>query len=341
MNRLPQAERKVVTIVGTGSWGTTLAIMLAGKGLAVTVATLTEEEAFELVTRRENRLFLPGFPIPPEVTFTASLSEALAGSQLLILAVPSQTMRENVQRVCPFLTSETAILSAAKGIEIGTLQRMSEVIQSEIPVDLHHNVCALSGPNLSREIASGKPATTVVAGKDNAVTVRVRDLLRTSRFRVYTNEDIIGVELGGSLKNIVAVGAGIADGLGAGDNAKAALVTRGLAEMARLGVAAGADQQTFAGLAGLGDLVATCASPISRNHYLGQELAKGRSLAEIQASMGHVAEGVSTTIAACELAQRYQVEMPIAEKMHEVLFEGLSPTQAMEDLMLREAKQEF
>jgi glycerol-3-phosphate dehydrogenase (NAD(P)+) len=233
------------------------------------------------------------------------------------------------------------ILSAAKGLEVDTTKRMTQVIYEEIDPAYRHNICVLSGPNLSTEIVHGLPATTVIAAQDTAVAKRAQGIMASATFRVYTNNDVIGVELGGALKNIVALAAGLSDGLGYGDNAKAALVSRGLAEISRLGVAMGANPLTFAGLAGLGDLVATCASPLSRNRFVGQELAKGRPLAEITASMINVAEGISTTVAARGMAREYGVDMPITEQVYRVLFEWLDVTKAMATLMGRELKSEM
>jgi len=330
-----------VTIVGTGSWGTTLAIILARRGLEVTLWARTEEEARELDIRRANEAFLPGVQFPDNLTVSHSLPGALEACGLLLLVVPAQRMRENVRRVRECLREGTIVVSAAKGLEIETTLRMTEVLKEELPPRFHSHLAALSGPNLAREIIAGLPASTVVASENYEAARSVQGLIMTPQFRVYTHNDVVGVELAGALKNIIALGAGISDGLGYGDNAKAALMTRGLAEITRLGVAAGANPLTFAGLAGIGDLVATCASPHSRNHYVGEQLAQGRSLAEIQASMRMVAEGVPTTIAALQLARRYSVEMPIAEQMYHVLSEGKDPRRAVIDLMTRDAKGEL
>jgi glycerol-3-phosphate dehydrogenase (NAD(P)+) len=233
------------------------------------------------------------------------------------------------------------ILSVAKGLEVESVKRMSQVISEEIASSFHHNICALSGPNLSREIARGLPAVTVVAAYDAAVAARVQKIMATPLFRVYTNTDVVGVELGGALKNIIALAAGMVDGLEYGNNTKAGLITRGLAEITRLGVAAGANPLTFAGLAGLGDLVATCASPLSRNRFVGQELAKGRDLKGILSSMTGIAEGVTTTVASLKLASELDVEMPIAEQVFRVLFKGIDVRQAVSELMVRELKHEL
>lgn len=330
-----------VTVVGTGSWGTTLAIILARHGLEVTLWARTEEEARDLITRRANEVFLPGVQFPDNLVVSHSLPVALEACDLLLLVVPAQRMRENVLRVRGYLQEGTIVVSAAKGLEIETTLRMTEVLKEELPPRFHSHLAVLSGPNLAREIIAGLPATTVVASENDEAACFVQSLITTPQFRVYTHSDVIGVELAGALKNIIALGAGISDGLGYGDNAKAAFMTRGLAEIARLGVAAGANLLTFAGLAGIGDLVTTCASSHSRNHYVGEQLAQGRSLAEIQASMRMVAEGVPTTIAALQLARRYTIEMPITEQMYQVLFEGKDPRRAVIDLMTRDVKGEL
>lgn len=328
-------------MVGTGSWGTALAVLLSRKNLAVTLWARTPEEAQRLRENRDKRSLLPSGVLPENLTVAHSLREAFSDSKVVLLVVPSQTMRANVQRIREHLPADVVLVSAAKGLETHTCKRMSEVISEELPEAFGDKICALSGPNLAREIAAGQPAATVVAAADDRVAAYVQDMLISPTFRVYTSSDIVGVELGGALKNVIALGAGMGDGLGVGDNAKAAFITRGLAEMARLGAAAGANPLTFAGLAGLGDLIATCSSRLSRNRFVGEELAKGRTLQEVQSSMDMVAEGVPTTAATKELAHRYGVEMPIAEAMHEVLFSAKSPRGAIMELMTREPKGEL
>ncbi len=330
-----------VAVIGTTGWGTTLGIMLSRKGMVVALWARTEEEAARLNRERENAERTPGFPFPEGLRATAALDEALNKAALVILAVPSQHMRHHARLIREHLDSTKLVLSVAKGLELDSAKRMSEVIPEEIDPRFHHNICVLSGPNLSREIARGLPATAVVAGRDASVVARVQKMMASPLFRVYVNPDVVGVELGGVLKNIIALAAGMVDGLGYGDNTKAGLLTRGLAEITRLGVAAGANPLTFAGLAGLGDLVATCSSPLSRNRFLGQELAKGRSLEEITASMTGIAEGVTTTVAALKLAGDYKVEMPIAQQVYRVLYEGLDVRQGIVELMGRELKHEF
>jgi len=330
-----------VAVIGTTSWGTTIAIMLTRKGLTASLWARTEEEAEKLNREKGNAIRLPGFPFPEGLRATASLDEALDKARLVIFAVPSQDMRRNVRLVREYLGSSTLILSVAKGLEVESVKRMSQVLSEEIKTRFHPNICVLSGPNLSGEIARGLPAVTVVAAYDAGVAARVQKIMATPIFRVYTNTDVVGVELGGALKNIIALAAGMVDGLEYGNNTKAGLITRGLAEITRLGVAAGANPLTFAGLAGLGDLVATCASPLSRNRFLGQELAKGRDLKGILSSMTGIAEGVTTTVAALKLAGELNVEMPIAEQVFRVLFKGLDVRQAVSELMVRELKHEL
>lgn len=327
-----------VSIIGTTSWGITLGMILARKGLKVDIWARTEKEAQEL---NESGLRSSGkhvYEIPPGETLpnlrvTDDPREALLDSKAVILAVTSQTMRQNIKIIKPYLTKSMIITSAAKGIEVGTNLRMSQVIAEEIKPTHKKNICVLSGPNLAREILSGLPAATVIASEDDEVCRSMQRILTTPNLCVFTHHDVIGVELGGALKNIIALGAGMADGLGYGDNAKAAFMTRGLTEISALGVALGAHPLTFSGLAGLGDVITTCASPLSRNHYFGAELGKGRSADEIMQTMREVAEGVTTTKVAWDLARQFGLEMPITEKIYRVLYEGLSPKDAAAELM--------
>lgn len=330
-----------ITIIGTTTWGITLGILLARKGLDVRLWARTAKEADKLKDKGPDPHLMPDITLPPQLSVTSSLSEALAYVNAIILAVPSQSMRQNIVSVKYYLNKSTLVISAAKGIEIGSNKRMSEVIAEEINPRFRRNICVLSGPNLYREILRDLPASVVVAAEDEAIARQAQKLLTTTNFCVYTNTDIIGVELGGALKNIIALGAGMIDGLGYGDNAKAAFVTRGLTEMAALGVALGASPLTLSGLAGLGDLMATCASPLSRNHYVGVELIKGRSLEEITTSMTSVAEGVSTAVAVWNLAQQLGLEMPITEKIYQVLYHGVEPRQAIVELLGTGGKHEL
>jgi glycerol-3-phosphate dehydrogenase (NAD(P)+) len=303
-----------IAIIGTTSWGITLGVVLANKGLEVKLWARNKPEATRVRRNGPNPDVLPGVKFPPTLSVTDSLKEALANAQAVILAVPSQSMRQNIKLVAPYLDESTLIISAAKGLEIGSGQRMSQVVMDEIDPKLHPNVCVLSGPNLSQEILQDLPAATVLAAADEAIARKAQKLLSSPRLCVFTNTDVIGVELGGALKNIVALGAGITDGLGYGDNAKAALITRGLTEITALGVALGA-------------------SPLSRNHYVGMELARGRSLKEITESMDGVAEGVSTTLVVRNLAHKMGLEMPITETIYRILYKGADIRQAATGLM--------
>ncbi|GAC1643370.1 MAG: NAD(P)H-dependent glycerol-3-phosphate dehydrogenase [Herpetosiphon sp.] len=330
-----------ITVVGSGNWGTTLAVILARAGRSTTLLVRHADEAEHLNTARENRRALPDVPFPPGLRVTADASSCVPPAALVLFAVPSQTMRPNVATIRALLSPDAVLLSCAKGLEQNTLLRMSAVVAAEAGASHASLVGALSGPNIATEIAAGRPASTVVAASDLAVARRAQSLLSTESFRVYTVEDIVGVELAGALKNIIAIGAGIADGLGAGDNAKAAFMTRGLAEIARLGIAMGANPLTFAGLAGLGDLVATCASPYSRNRRLGEALGRGVTLADAQASLGQIAEGATTVRIAGILARHFEVEMPISRQLFQVLFERKDPRAAIIDLMQRGVKHEL
>jgi glycerol-3-phosphate dehydrogenase (NAD(P)+) len=330
-----------IAIIGTTSWGTTLGVVIAQKGIEVRLWARTKQEATELKSNGPDSSFFSGITFPPQLLITNQLSEALADVKAVIMAVPSQAMRQNIKLIASYITKSMMVVSAAKGLEIGSGKRMSQLIAEEINPRFHSNICVLSGPNLAREVLHGLPAATVIAAENNAVARKVQRLLNTPKLCVFTNTDVIGVELGGALKNIIALGAGIADGLGYGDNAKAAFMTRGLTEITALGVALGANPLTFSGLAGLGDLVATCSSPLSRNHYVGVELTKGRSLTEILSSMTNVAEGVSTTLVAWNLAQKLGLEMPITEKVYQILYENADPHQAAVEMMGANARHEL
>ncbi|MCH8973967.1 MAG: NAD(P)-dependent glycerol-3-phosphate dehydrogenase [Chloroflexi bacterium] len=321
-------------IVGTTTWGTTLAVILARRGIDVRLLARTGEEAARLSEAREHP-HLAGHMFPESLRVTGDWAAGLDGASVVLFAVPAQTMRENAKRAAPHIGGSPVVVSAAKGLEHDTFKRMSQVLDEELPSTAGAH-CALSGPNLAREVVRGLPTSTVVAGPDPDATRQAQSLLNSTTFRVYTNTDVVGTELAGALKNVIAIGAGVVDGMSLGDNAKAGFLTRGLAEITRLGVAAGADALTFAGNAGLGDLMATCFSTLSRNNRVGIALAQGRSLEEAIAALGgEVAEGVETTPAALDLARAHGVEMPIAELTNRVLFEGLSPKDALGELMAR------
>ena len=328
-----------VAVIGSGAWGTTLAVLVA-HAEPVLLLTRSEETAERLEKARRNTKRLPGIDLPPRVQVTADPTRLAGASDLVIVAVPSAHLREVVGGVASFIEPGADVLSVVKGLERGTLLRMTEVIADAGGID-PGRVAALSGPNLAHEIARGLPASAVIASTDAALGERVVARLSRRAFRLYTNPDVVGVELCGALKNVVAIAAGAADGLGFGDNGKAGLMTRGLAEMTRLGIAAGANPLTFAGLAGIGDVIATCGSKLSRNHQLGDKLASGRKWADIEAILPGVAEGAYTVDAALALAERHGVEMPIAREVHNALFEGKSVQRCLIDLLSRESKDEL
>ena len=327
-----------IGVIGAGAWGTTLAIKLAAAERPVTLWAHTAEANEDLATVRENRRYLPGIVFPPNLRVATDVAYLAEPHRLYVLAVPSAHLRATLQRLHGSLYPDAALLSVVKGIEQGTHLRMSQLIEDELP---GHRVAALSGPNLAREIADGLPAGSVVASHDAELAAELGSVLGSDRFRVYTNADLIGVELSGALKNVVALAAGFVDGLGLGDSGKAGIITRGLAEMTRLGVAAGAQQLTFAGLAGVGDLIATCMSPISRNRRAGELMASGMSWADAATHLNGVAEGVFTVRGALELAAEHGVELPIAEQVDAVVHAGRPPMQAVTELMSRVQKDEL
>ena len=328
-----------VAVVGAGAWGTTLAAIVARRE-PVTLLCHDPGLATAIETTRRNERRLPGIDLPDGITASADPGTLADARDLVIVAVPSTHLRAEIGRVAEAIPGGADLLSVTKGLERGTLLRMSEVIADAGGI-APERIAALSGPNLAGEIARGLPASAVVAAGDAALATEVVDRLSRREFRLYVNRDILGVELCGALKNVVAIAAGAADGLGFGDNGKAGLMTRGLAEMMRVGAAAGANPLTFAGLAGIGDVIATCGSRLSRNHRLGEELARGRSWAEIEATLGGTAEGAYTVDAALALAARLGVEMPIAQEVHNALFEGKSVQRCLIDLLARESKDEL
>jgi glycerol-3-phosphate dehydrogenase (NAD(P)+) len=328
-----------ITILGDGAMATVCAILLTSGGHGVTMWGAFEESIEQLLQDREQRRLLPGVSVPPQVRLTANDADAFAGATMILSAIPTQYMRSSWLRLKPHVPAGVPVVSVAKGIENGTLLRPTEIVE-EVMGRLSNPVAALSGPNIAAEIARYLPATAVAAAEDEALAQRVQACFSTQWFRVYTNNDIIGVELAGATKNVVAIAAGILDGLAAGNNGKAALVTRGLVEITRLGMAMGAQASTFAGLAGLGDLITTCVSPEGRNRMVGEKIGKGQKLPDILAQMDSVAEGVPTTQSVMQLARRHGVEMPITEAVHSVLFEGKDAIDALTELMGREPKPE-
>jgi glycerol-3-phosphate dehydrogenase (NAD(P)+) len=329
-----------IGVIGAGSWGTTLADLLAKNGHDVTLWAYEPELVREMAESGINSLFLPDIGLSPRLRFTNSLREAATDKELLLFVVPSQVVRGVISSVLPFLAPEAVIVSATKGIELETLMLVSQIYAELLPRELYRNFAVLSGPSFAREVAREMPTAVVAAAAETTVARRVQNTFTTGYFRVYTNTDLTGVELGGAIKNVIAIAAGISDGLGFGHNTRAALITRGLAEMTRLGLAMGAQTATFAGLAGMGDLVLTCTGDLSRNRSVGMKLGHGMGLTEILAEMRMVAEGVKTTESARDLARRLGVDMPITEKVYQILYHDKPAREAVIELMTRDPKAE-
>lgn len=333
---MSRSRPTTMTVLGDGGWGTTLAIHLHRLDHRVVWWGAFPEYVNVLDRRRENVKFLPGIRIPRQLPIASDLAKAVSTARVIVLAVPSQYFRSVVQRLKGVAHTDKIFVSVAKGIERGTLKRMTEILQEELAAV---QVAALSGPNIALEIAQGQPASSVVASANLEVAQQVQHLVMSDRFRVYTSDDVIGVELGGALKNPIAIAAGIGDGLGFGANAKAALITRGVVEMARLGVATGAREETFWGLSGLGDLITTCLG--GRNRWLGEQLGQGKTLTRVLKQRKDIIEGVETAKAAVALAKRFEVELPIIQQVHAILFRKTNPRQALQTLMTRSRKAEL
>lgn len=328
-----------LAIIGAGSWGTTLA-SLAARTVPTILWARRPDVAASITDRHENPDYLPGHRLADDLRATSDLGEAIDGAEAVVMAVPSHGFREVFGQISPDLGRLVPVVSLTKGIEQDTLQTMTEIVNGSAPQHDASRVGVLTGPNLASEIIVGQPTAAVIAMKDRESAEAIQEALMGPTFRVYTNDDVVGCELGGAMKNVMAIAAGMSDGLGFGDNTRAALITRALAELTRLGVRLGGRSSTFAGLAGMGDLIATCSSPLSRNHRVGVALAEGRVLAEITAEMNMVAEGVKTTRAVLGLAGQAEVDMPIAMHVARVLHEGMPPRDAVLSLMTREAKDE-
>lgn len=328
-------ESGKIAVLVAGSWGTAIASVLAENGREVFLWSRNVQQVEEINTEHRNRRFLNDAVLSPLIRATTSMEEAVKGAVAVVVVAPSSAMREIASALKSYIHDYTLLIHATKGFESGSLKRMSEVLADELTSYDPGRIVVLSGPSHAEEVIERCPTTVVVASHEKSAAEQAQDLLNNSYFRVYTNPDVVGVEVGGALKNIIALGAGLSDGLGFGDNAKAALLTRGLAEMARLGTAMGASPLTFAGLAGIGDLVVTCTSRHSRNWRAGSMLAQGLSLNEVLTKMGMVVEGVKTTQAAYRLARQYGITMPITSELHQVLFDGKDPRTAVEDLMGR------
>ncbi|MGG1659633.1 NAD(P)H-dependent glycerol-3-phosphate dehydrogenase [Brevibacillus sp. NRS-1366] len=326
---------KNVTVIGAGSWGTALASVLADNGHHVTIWVRDPKLAEEINTKHVNGKYLPDVKLSANIVASVDLQEAVTRKPIVLLAVPSHAMRQICRQMAPFLDPQVLLIHATKGFELESLKRMSEVIMEEVPTSISSRLAVLSGPSHAEEVVLRQPTTVVVASESEESMLRSQDLLMNANFRVYTNPDLIGAEIAGALKNIIALGAGMSDGLGYGDNAKAALLTRGLAEISRLGIKLGAMPPTFAGLAGVGDLIVTCTSKHSRNWRAGYMLGQGKKLEDVLEQMGMVVEGVRTTHAAYALSRREDVDMPIASVLYGILFEEKEPRQGVEELMRR------
>jgi glycerol-3-phosphate dehydrogenase (NAD(P)+) len=325
-----------ISVIGAGAWGTTLAILAAENGHSVTIWSYEEDVATSINELRENKKYLNGFQLPSNIDSTNDIIKA-AANEILVIATPSQYLRKTLKSLSKHVKKDAVIISAVKGLEIETQKRMTEVIKEELPCD---NIAVISGPNISKEIARGLPAASVSASKNIDTARFVQKILNSGRFRVYVNTDVIGVELGGALKNIIAIAAGAADGLMFGNNAKSALMVRGMAEIKRLGVALGGKAETFNGLSGIGDLITTCSSTLSRNHHVGMEIAQGKRFNDIVTKMYDVAEGIPTSKAAREISRKLKIEMPITEEVYAAIYEGKDPFKAFSSLMQREMKEE-
>lgn len=326
-------------VFGTGSWGTAFAMVLADAGCEVVLWGRRQELVDAINTGRTNPDYFPDVELPENIRATTDPAEAAAGADFTVLAVPSQTLRGNLADWAPLLAPDTVLVSLMKGVELGTAKRMSEVVEEVAKVPASR-VAVVTGPNLAREIAARQPAASVVACVDEAVAQRLQAACHTPYFRPYTSTDVVGCELGGAVKNVIGLAVGIADGMGLGDNTKGSLITRGLAEATRLGLAMGADPLTFSGLAGLGDLVATCSSPLSRNHTFGTNLGRGMTLEETIAVTKQTAEGVKSCLSVADLARRHGVDMPITDTVVDIVHHGKPTLVALKELMGRSAKPE-
>jgi glycerol-3-phosphate dehydrogenase (NAD(P)+) len=330
-----------IAVIGAGSWGTALAKLLADKGNQVTLWGRDPEQMAEIEARRVNARYLPEATLPSSLRATADLGAAVRGKPVVVAVVPSHTMRDVIGRAVPAMSSEAMVISASKGIEQETLSTMDEVLKEVLPGRLGTHLAFLSGPSFAKEVAAHLPTAVVMASRDRKVAEEAAELFRADRFRVYTSDDVAGVELGGALKNVMAIAAGVADGLGLGHNSRAALITRGLAEISRLAVRKAANPLTLAGLAGIGDLVLTCTGDLSRNRSVGVRLGKGERIKDVLAGMSQVAEGVKTTKSAHDLAARLGVEMPITEAMYRVIYDDVPAVQVMAELLGRAPKHEL
>ena len=329
-----------ISVLGAGGWGTTLAILLHYNGHKVTLWEFYKNYAKELAKKRINRQFLPGVTIPKEIIITNDILESVDKKNLIVLAVPSQFLRSVVKKISLHDIKNAILVSVSKGIEKGSLLTMSQMLKDVHPLFAKEQIGVLSGPSHAEEVSKRIPTAITTASEDIETAKTIQAAFMTSYFRVYSSTDILGVELGGAFKNVIAIGAGIIDGAGFGDNTKAAIMTRGIAEISRLGLAMGAQPETFAGLSGMGDLIVTCMSKHSRNRYVGEQIGKGKKLKQVLKSMDMIAEGVETSRSASQLADQYEVETPITKEVYKILFEDKDPVKATTDLMTRDMKTE-
>ena len=329
-----------ISVLGAGGWGTTLAILLHYNGHNVTLWEYKKNYAKVLNKKRENPDYLPGIKIPDEISITHDIEESVSNQNMIVLAVPSQFLRSVIRGIKPIWIKDSILVNVAKGIENNTLMTMSQMLKDELPLIDENQIGVLSGPSHAEEVSKRIPTAVVASSKSRETSRSIQSTFMTSYFRVYSSTDILGVELGGAFKNVIAIGAGIIDGANFGDNTKAAIMTRGVAEIARLGVAMGASPETFSGLSGMGDLIVTCMSRHSRNRYVGEEIGGGKKLKDVLKSMNMVAEGVETSRSASQLAEKYNVSTPITDEVYKILFEDKDPVKATTDLMTRDMKME-
>ena len=339
MNDL-HSRPKNIAVLGAGSWGTALSVLLCKNGHNVSLWEFFKERAEKIDATRLNPEFLPGVEIPQQIEISSDLNKTVSEKDVIIIVVPSHIVRSVGEKLTRLSLPDCLIVSASKGIENDTLLRMTEVIRNTIPAVDRDNIAVLSGPSHAEEVGKGLPTVVVAASSSTATACTLQEIFMNPSFRVYTNSDVVGVELGGSFKNVIAVAAGISDGVGFGDNTKAALLNRGIVEIIRLGVAMGADKHTFAGLTGMGDLIVTCTSKFSRNRYLGEQIGKGKKLKKVTRGMVQVAEGIRTTRSVYDLSRKYRIDMPISTEVYRVLFKNKDPKQAVYDLMTRDPKKE-
>ena len=329
-----------IGVIGAGSWGTTIANMLALNGHGITLWVYEADLCERMRDRGENDVYLPGFALSKDIKFTNSLEEAASGMEMVVSAAPAQVVRRVISKAVPHISEDTTTVSLSKGIEEGTLMLMSDLLKETLPKGLNKNLCFLSGPSFAKEVALKMPTAVVIASENKEAAQKAQKVFNTNYFRVYTHDDVTGVELGGAVKNVIAIATGISDGLGFGYNTRAALITRGLAEISRLGAKMGANPLTFSGLAGLGDLVLTCTGELSRNRTVGYKIGKGATLEETTSGMNMVAEGVATSRAVYQLSKKIGIEMPITEHVYKILYEGLPAKEAVINLMSRDLKRE-